>query len=192
MTFAEPSTIRSRMNRANKNRASTIEWGHAEARSGIIVRLQLVETRGELEAFLARVVEHAGRAPKHLHAITDPGWWAGVTCAAALESGVRASIMRQERYRNHACGIVARGQLLDAHPDWPVFRFGQSPKLHDLRGEAATAEPSDGDLLRYAERAGVSAGLELLRMMFDQGVLAWGGFDESTGRHRIVGAVHDV
>lgn len=191
MTFADPDTIRTRLRRATAGRHATIEFGHAEARSGIVVRFELVDSRGELEGLLYQVVEAAGRMPRNLQAVTDAGWWAAVACSAAHAAGWRASVLRgNDRSKLHACGIVARGGMLDEFPDWPLFRIGHSARLLDLRGEAATAVPSDADLLRYAEDAGVRADAKLLRQMFEVGVLGWGGIDERTGRRRIVGAVN--
>lgn len=191
MTFADPDTIRTRLRRATAGRHATVEFGHAEARSGIVVRFELIGSRSGLEEILAAAVETAGRMPRHLQAVTDAGWWAAIACSTAHNIGFRASVLRgNDRSKLHACGIVARGGMLDEFPDWPLFRIGASERLLDLRGEAATAVPSDADLLRYAHDAEVNADAKLLRQMFEVGVLGWGGIDERTGRRRIVGAVN--
>lgn len=189
--FSSPSTVRDRLRRADNGRHATVEFGHTESRSGIIVRFDLVDSAGQLETLLTRVVELAAELPRHLQSVTDAGWWAGVACMASLQDGHRATILRgQTRSRTHACCIVARGALLDPYPEWPLFRFGYSARLKDLRGEAACAVPSDAELLRYARDAGVTANAELLRSMFEIGVIGWGGAG-ADGHRRIVGAVHD-
>jgi hypothetical protein len=190
MTFSDPAIIRERMRRASSGRAATLELGHAEARSGVVVRFELIDSPGALEAMLVRVVEFAANIPTNLQAVTDPGWWAGIACAHALSEGVRASIMRgSTRHRVHAVGVVARGAMLDEFPEWPLFRVGVGA-LRDLRSEDACRTPSDADLLTYAEAAQVRADSRLLRQMFEVGVLGWGGVDDRTGRRRIVGAIN--
>lgn len=182
MTFADPDTLRRRLNRCIDGPFATIEVAHPESKSGIIVRVELIRALSGVEILLAETMELAASVPLNARRVNDPGWWAGLICATALEGHYPASIMRgAHRSCRHASLIVARGVMIEDWPEWPVVRLGLSKILLDLRGEAAMRlGPSDSDLLAYAEREGKSDewGVVLLRNMFDQGVLAWGQSSE--------------
>lgn len=197
MTFSTIETLRRRLSRAAPSSRSffaTIEVGHEDFKSGLMIKIDALKDRPHLELVIMEAMELAAVRLGRARRLNDPGWWVGVLCQAAGEAGFAASVMRgrAERSRNHACVIVPHGGIIDARADFPLVRIGLAPHLRDLRGERATAlGPTDGDLLRYAKRQGVDAKLSVLRMAFDTGVLGWSSRRDREGRVMIDAAGMD-
>lgn len=173
MSFADPELHRRRSRRGARDSA-TVEFGHRESRTGIIVELDGVRS-GELRAVLESMFERAGSTPSRACRIVDPGWWSAVLCAAALDRGVVALVQRvPARAVTHAVVVVERGSMVELDPAWPLVRIGHSGAWVDMRGESALARgPSGADLDEYAAVSAVGVPRVELRRMFDMGVLEW-------------------
>lgn len=192
-SFADVEAFESRRRRAKADHFATVEVGHAESRTGIIVRVEHLGSN--LEPFMACVFDRAGSIDEHLRRVTDPGWWVAVVCAQALAVGRPACVLRvPERSKLHGAIVVERGSLADVSPTWPLVRL-QSPlrRMLDLRPESVLElGPCDDDLKRYAVDAHIDADVSSLRSMFDLGVLEWAAAtDPRTGR-RCLRAAGDI
>lgn len=194
MTIIDAQARRSRRDSGQ----TTIEVGHAETRSGIIVELGTPSdevTRLQLRALLERSFDLAARAPHRL--VTDPGWWAAMICAQAIIDGMRASIQRASAPGAvHAIMVVERGGLLVEHPLWPLVRLEPDGKWLDLRGELALAHgPADSELELYdygatgqVRHEGPTVPVGDLRRAFEMGVLEWDSKQPQYGGRRRIRA----
>lgn len=177
MSFADVKTLQSRLSRPRGRRYATVELGHEDFANGLIVKVEHIETTGELRAIIEQAYELAATYPQNVRRLADPGWWAGIIAEAANRAGYPAAFIRGKgmRSRNHACLIVAHGTLLDSFPAFPRTRMGTSPYTLDLRGELCVAlGPSNADFDAYrAADPTIDASNDLMRRMFEQGVLEW-------------------
>lgn len=193
MSFSNLDVLHRRLARTTHDHYSTVEIAHEQAKAGIIVRVEILRSPGGLEALLAHAFEYAGNVRQDLQRINDPGWWAGIMCAAALDMGYPAGVMRgtSMRSRIHACIIVERGAMIEEWPQWPMVRVKTSAALLDLRSEEATRlGPSDADLMAYAGREGFESEIDVskLREYFEIGVLEWSADRDEAGRLMICAA----
>lgn len=170
--FADTETLQRRLSRARSGEFATVEIGHAATKNGVLIRLDGVSSAGLLEVLLRNAFSLAVEQEDRL--VGDSGWWAAVVCAAALRAGRLAAVERVSNRRSslHACVVVQSSPMLAEYPDWPVVRI-RDGALMDLRPEEVLAEPSDGDLLRFADGVGVQSGPALLRDLFHEGILDW-------------------
>lgn len=176
--------VHERRERTGRPGLATIEVGHAQTRTGIIVQVEGLLNRVELRGVLERAFDDAAAMRASRRVVTDPGWWAIIIGRAALRFG-RASVQRvPERGALHAVVLVERGRMLEEHGAWPLVRLGAGARHHllDLRGPAALAlGPSDAELAAYGEASGVPGAVHELRRLWDLGALEWES--DSTYRH---------
>lgn len=186
MTFADPA-VHARHAGRGPGGYATIEVGHAESRTGIIVQLDGVTTHDRVRLVLESAFDRAGRI--RAHRVTDPGWWAALIAASALDVVGTASIQRTPaRAAVHSILVVERGSMVNPRPLWPLARLRPSSSWLDLRGETALAVgPSDAELEAYARAAGIDVPTSELLRMFNFGVLEWESGDVR-GRRR--GLIH--
>ncbi len=168
---------------------ATVEIGHTESRTGIIV--QVGKSRTEVRTLLERAFDVAGRQLRR--GVTDPGWWAACVCAAGIEMGLSPSVQRvPSRGEVHVLLAVERGRMVEDRPPWPLVQLRIDGPWLDLRGEAALRlGPSDDELRAYADGAGVDAPAFELARMFELGVLEWTpGAAPLEGRRLVRAAIH--
>jgi hypothetical protein len=171
MTLADPD-VHARHVARGRPGVATIEVGHAQTRTGIIVELPtgtLSTVRMALESAFDRAGRLAGRR------VDDPGWWSALVCAAALDVVGSASVQRTPtRGSTHAVLVVERGSMLHPRPAWPLARLKPDGPWLDLRGETALAVgPSDSELQAYAVSVGIDRPVGDLLRMFEFGVIEW-------------------
>jgi hypothetical protein len=160
---------------------STIEVGHAQTRSGIVLQLRSKRVRDVLESAFDLAGLQRTRLP------CDSGWWAALVCHAALAGGITAAVQRVPAPgRPHAVLVVERGDILGAG-DWPMARLEPFGPWLDLRGETALAcGPGPSDLEAFARSRGLDVPRAELLRMFDLGVIEWEAGTVSGRRRRLV------
>lgn len=174
---------------------ATIEIGGHKAKRGIVVKVEHVVRREQLVSLLDRTYAVASRTPFHLRRVHDSGWWAGLACIAASELHRPAMIVRGEpaRAREHACIVTEpAGSMVEAWPEWPMVKVGR--RWMDFRPDdllAVGPAPSDLDAVAASvDVGGMARGAlvdhDLLRSLFEQGVLVWSARDAKRSRRRLI------